>query len=83
MKKLNEGEIEDTDLNPEYDYEIIRVFDSQFTGTCVIDRSHTVRRGDRVAKLQLASNPMLPVTGVACKACTWALPLAKEDGTQV
>lgn len=83
MKKFNYGELEDTDLNPESDYEIIAVFDSMFTGTCVVDRNHIVRRGDRVSKLQHSTNPMIPVSGVACKACTIMLPNAREDGTQL
>lgn len=83
MKKLNLGDLDDTDLNPESDFEVVAVFDAQFHGFCAVDRGHVVKRGDRVSKVQHADNPMVPVAGVACKACTWALPRATEDSSQV
>ena len=52
------------------DYEIVgKPFEAQYPGHCAINRDHTVRRKDRVARVQRADNPMLPVPGVACKAC--------------
>lgn len=59
------------------DFEIIgRVFEAQYHGVCTINYDHKVRRGDRVAKVQRADNPMLPVSGVACKDCVKLLPHA-------
>lgn len=51
-------------------YEIIgRPFKSQFRGTCTLDRDHEIKRGELVARVQRADNPMLVVGGVACKMC--------------
>lgn len=51
-------------------YEIVgRAFDSQYRGTCTLDRDHVIKRGDRVARVQRKDNPMLTVGGVACKLC--------------
>lgn len=83
MNKFNYKAADDSDLNPETDFEIVAVFEAQFHGFCAVDRAHVVKRGDRVSKVQHADNPMVPVAGVACKACTWALPRASEDGSQV
>jgi len=59
------------------EFEIVgHTFEAQFSGTCTIDRSHEIRRKDRVAKVQRADNPMLPVSGVACKNCVRLLPHA-------
>lgn len=70
----NTGEVTDED-----EYEIIgRVFEAAFPGHCTIDYEHRVKRGDSVARVQRADNPMLPVTGVACRACTLVLPRAKR-----
>lgn len=51
-------------------------FPSQYTGTCVLDRSHTIKRGDIVCKVQHSDNPLIPVPGVACANCTYDLPVA-------
>lgn len=61
----------------ESEFEIIgRVFEAQYSGVCTINYDHRVKRGDRVAKVQRADNPMLPVSGVACAACVKVLPHA-------
>jgi len=62
----------------EEDYEVIgRVFEAQYSQSCTIDDEHRIRRGDRVAKVQRADNPMLPVPGVACKVCIKGMPRSK------
>lgn len=67
------------DLDMEEEYEVLgRPFDSQFPGRCTIDYDHKIRRGDLVARVQRADNPMLPVTGVACGACVRVLPRVKR-----
>ena len=59
------------------EYEIVgRPFDARFPGRCTIDPDHMVRRGDLVAYVQHADNPLLPVSGVACQACVRILPRA-------
>lgn len=61
----------------ETEFEIIgRTFEAQYSGVCTINYDHKVRRGDRVARVQRADNPMLPITGVACASCTKILPHA-------
>lgn len=66
------GEVRD-----EPEFEIIgRTFEAQYHGVCTLDYDHRVRRGDRVARIQRADNPMLPITGVACKNCIAFLPHA-------
>ncbi len=58
----------------EIDFEVVRVFQAMYNGVCTIEPAHKIRRGDRVAIVQRADNPMLPVKGVACKACVSILP---------
>ncbi len=59
------------------EFEIVgRVFEAQFSGHCTLDYDHKVRRGDRVARVQRADNPMMPISGVACKDCVKILPHA-------
>lgn len=58
------------------EFEILSVFPAQYAGTCTIDRDHTIKRGDRVARVQRADNPMLVVSGVACSQCTRILSYA-------
>lgn len=55
----------------DYDlYEIDgRTFESSFHGHCTLDYDHRIKRGDRVARLKRTDNPMLVVSGVACKLC--------------
>lgn len=74
--KVNDqtGEVED---DTDDDFELIgRWFEAQFSGHCTLDYEHRIRRGDKVSRVQHASNPMLPVTGVACSACVKVLPHA-------
>lgn len=61
----------------EEEFEITAVFDARFSGRCAVDPDHIVRKGDRVGFIQRADNPMLPKTGVACKACVRSLPNAR------
>jgi len=57
------------------DYEKIgREFEAAFPSHCALNWDHAVKRGDRVSRIQRADNPMLPVTGVACKTCTKLIP---------
>lgn len=60
------------------DYERIgRIFDAQYPGRCVFDYDHRVKLRDSVSKVRLRENPFLPISGVACKACTRLLPAAR------
>lgn len=58
------------------EFEIERVLIAQYNGICTIDKDHSVRRGDRVAIVHRADNPMLKIQGVACKDCVKLLPHA-------
>ena len=61
------------------DYEVIgRVWKSQFSGDCTVDSRHHIRRGENVARVQYANNPMIPVPGVACSVCLRELPRARR-----
>ena len=62
--------------NDDIDFEIVRTFEAKYNGVCTIEPGHKIRRGDRVAIVQRADNPMIPVKGVACKACVSVLPHA-------
>lgn len=54
----------------EVEYEVVgHPFPTQFAQFCRVNYTHKIKRGDMVAKIQRADNPMLPVTGVACKVC--------------
>jgi hypothetical protein len=60
-------------------YEIVgKVWESQFPGHCTVEYEHKIRRGDQVARVRRADNPMLPVGGVACTTCIKLLPRAKN-----
>ncbi len=63
--------------NDDIEFEILRTFEAKFHGVCTIEPAHKVKRGDRVAVVQRADNPMLPVKGVACKSCVSILPHVK------
>lgn len=70
---------EDFDITPEDEFEIVAVFEAQWSGHCTIDWDHPkIYRGDKVSKVQRTNNPFIPVTGVACKHCTKELPYAKH-----
>lgn len=70
------------DAAPEEDsdptLEVTRVIVSQFSGACVANRSHTIKKGDRVGKVRRSDNPFLVIQGVACKNCTRNLPAAED-----
>lgn len=63
--------------NDEIDFEILRTFPAKYAGVCTIEPAHKIRRGDIVAIVQRADNPMLPVKGVACRSCVSILPHAE------
>ncbi len=62
--------------DPEAYERIGRTFPSGYNGSCTIDYDHRIRRGDVVSKVQKISNPMVPVSGVACASCTKVIPHA-------
>lgn len=68
-----EGEQPDDE---DVEFEILRTFPAQYNGFCTIERAHKIKRGDIVAVVQRADNPMLPVKGVACRSCVSILPHA-------
>lgn len=49
-------------------------FRSPFSGWCVIEPSHKVKRNSLVCKIRRTDNPLVPVSGVACEHCTRILP---------
>lgn len=64
---------------PHEEYELIgRTFESMYAGRCTIERSHKVKRGDMVSRVQRSENPFVTVSGVACKTCTKSLPRARQ-----
>lgn len=65
---------EATELGAESDYEVTKVFQAAYPGTCNIDRSHRIKRGDRVGRVQRSDNPMLTVGGVCCSRCVSDYP---------
>lgn len=69
--------LDDSDITPDHDYEVVAYFPSQFSGWCTIEDSHRIRKGDRVSKIRLADNPMVSIPGVACAMCTRDIPKAK------
>lgn len=70
--------IDDSDITPDHDYEIVSIFPSQFGGVCNLEPAHRIRKGDRVSKIRRADNPMVPLSGVACSYCTLEFPRAKS-----
>lgn len=62
----------------EVEYEVLgRPFPAQFKGSCTLNWDHSYKRGDMVARVQRADNPLLPIPGVACAACVRILPRAQ------
>lgn len=60
-------------------YEVIgRSFQAVYSGVCTIDHDHEIRRGDKVARVRHADNPLIAVGGVACKNCIREIPKAKS-----
>lgn len=58
------------------DYEIVRSFLATQSGRCTLDEDHKIARGDKIAKIQYADNPYVPIPGYACKHCIKFLPRA-------
>jgi hypothetical protein len=69
---------EDDDGSFGDDYVIVATFPSQYRGVCRVDETHSYKRGDYVGKLESASNPFIPVTGVACARCVRMVPHKKS-----
>jgi hypothetical protein len=69
---------DDSDITPDHDYEIVAYFPSQFGGYCNLVDVHKIRKGDKVAKIRLADNPMVSIPGVACTICALDIPRAKS-----
>lgn len=67
------------EIDIEEEFEVLsRSFEAQFPGRCTLDYDHVIKRGDLVARVQHAGNPMRPVQGVACSKCVKMLPRAKR-----
>lgn len=67
-----------TEEDPAEGFEVVgRTFEAMYPGRCTIDEDHVVKRGSTVARVRLASNPMLPQPGVACASCVKILPRAR------
>lgn len=64
-------------LREDHEYETIARFDAAYPGRCILNEDHKIRRGDKVSRVQMADNPMIPVSGVVCSVCTRTLPRAK------
>jgi hypothetical protein len=62
-------EEEDEDESPYDDWEITRVFEAIYPGVCTIVRQHKIKRGEKVGRVRHGKNPLVPVSGVACKVC--------------
>lgn len=68
MRHLTDGDLEE-EFESDAGYEIIAIFEAQFPGHCAINWDHKIKVRDRVARIQHADNPMLPVRGLACTKC--------------
>lgn len=75
MRSLTNGDL-DEEFEAVEPYEIVAVFDAQFPGHCNMNWEHKIKPGVRVARLQHANNPALPVPGVACTKCMRDLEFA-------
>ena len=56
--------------------EILAVFESQYSGTCILNWDHKIKRGARVARVGRTDNPFIPVSGLVCWSCAKMLPRA-------
>ncbi len=75
MRELTDGDLDEEFDQPD-EYEITALFEAQYPGHCAINWDHKIKPRDRVARIQHADNPMLPVRGLACKNCVHDLPFA-------
>lgn len=65
-------------LDPEEMYEVQGgSFETNFPSRCNVDRSHVIKPGDIVARIQRTDNPLLVVSGVCCTKCLKILPRAR------
>ncbi len=55
-----------------------RPFMTMYPGNCTVDYEHIIKRGERVARVRRADNPMLPVSGVACYRCIRLMMTARR-----
>lgn len=78
MRSLTSGDLEEEFEDSNEQYEMIAVFEAQFPGHCTLNWDHKIKVRDRVARVQHADNPMLPVPGVACTKCMRDLEFAKR-----
>jgi hypothetical protein len=69
--------MDDSDIIPDHEYEIVALFPSQYAGYCTIFDMHRFRKGDKVAKIRRADNPMVTIPGVACSVCALDIPRAR------
>lgn len=75
MAHLHPNDVRERDSE---EYEVMATFESMYRGSCTLDNRHDVKRGTRVGKIRLISNPLLPVPGVACAQCVKMLPRARQ-----
>jgi hypothetical protein len=69
--------MDDSDLTPDHEYEIVANFRSKFSGYCTLNDSHRIRKDERVSKIRRADNPLISIPGVACSVCSMDIPRAK------
>lgn len=71
------GKVVEWETGEDSEFEILSTFRTLYPGWCNVDPEHRIRRDQLVGKLQRASNPLVPVTGMCCKACMKGLPKAE------
>lgn len=76
MRQLTDGDLDD-EFEAEDEFEITAIFEAQFPGNCAINWDHRIKVRDKVARIQHADNPALPVRGLACTKCMRDLEFAK------
>lgn len=50
-------------------YVVVQIFRTSYSARCNLEDSHKIKRDDLVGRLQRTDNPLIPVSGIACKHC--------------
>lgn len=77
MRQLTDGDLSEEEFESEDTFEIVAVFEAQYPGNCAVNWDHKIKVRDRVARIQYAANPALPVRGLACTKCMRDMQFAK------
>lgn len=63
----------------EGEFEVTLTFPARYNGECTIVNEHKIKKRDRIGRVRLIENPLLPIPGYACESCVKVLPRAVRE----